>query len=49
MDKVTKFRKRAQDWEERAATAIDDDRANTGREWLTLGTAPPRRQRERRR
>jgi hypothetical protein len=46
MDKVINFRKRAQRFEERAATAIDPKPANTGKEWLTPGTAPPKRLKE---
>src|SRR4030095_7490757 len=43
IDKVINFRKRAQRFEDRAATAIDPKPANTGKEWLTPGTAPPKR------
>jgi hypothetical protein len=46
MDKVTNFRKGARRFEERAATAIAPKPANTGKEWLTPGTPPPRRQRK---
>jgi Holliday junction resolvase-like predicted endonuclease len=36
MDKVTKFRKRAQHWEERAATAIDPE---TREQWRRVADA----------
>ena len=46
MDKVINFRKRAQRFEERAATAIDPQAREHWQEWLTPGTAPPKRLKE---
>jgi hypothetical protein len=46
MDKAINFRKRAQCFEKRAATAMDPKAPNTVKEWLTPGTAPPKRLKE---
>jgi hypothetical protein len=39
MDNVINFRKRTQRFEERAATATNLKPPDTGKEWLTPGTA----------
>jgi hypothetical protein len=42
-ERTKQFRKRAQRFEERAATAIDPQaREHWQKEWLTPGTAPPK-------
>ena len=46
MDNVINFRKRTQRFEERAATATNLKPPDTGKEWLTPGTAPPKRLKE---